>query len=161
MAATGTPAQQTEETPWHAALPAPKLKANTISRTEVIQWLPSKPAPLDFVLVDVRRADHEGGTISGSINLPAQSFYPSIPTVYAIFKQANVKKVIFYCGSSKGRGTRAGGWLADYLAEHDSTGMQSLVLEGGIKGWVTAGEEWLRRGGLEEVGGALAKSLKP
>lgn len=47
-------------------------------------------------------------------------------------------------GSSQGRGTRAGGWLADYFAEHDSTGMQSLVLEGGIKGWVKSGEEYLK-----------------
>ncbi|EFW17839.1 hypothetical protein D8B26_004824 [Coccidioides posadasii str. Silveira] len=144
MAATDAAPPQTEETPWYAAFPAPKLKADVISRTEILKWLPNKPATLDFVLVDVRRADHEGGTISGSLNLPAQSFYPSLPTVYSILKQANVKKVIFYCGSSKGRGTRAGGWLADYLAEHDSAGMQSLVLEGGIKGWVTAGEEYVK-----------------
>ncbi|WEW59258.1 hypothetical protein PRK78_004727 [Emydomyces testavorans] len=145
MASTNAPPPQTEEPPpWYASLPAPKHKADVISRTDILQWLPNKPTTLEYVLVDVRRADHEGGTIAGSINLPAQSFYPSIPTVYAIFKQANVKKVIFYCGSSQGRGTRAGGWLADYLAEHGDTEMQSLVLEGGIKGWVRAGEEYIK-----------------
>ena len=46
-------------------------------------------------------------------------------------------------GSSLGRGTRAGGWFFDYLLEHDTSGMKSLVLEGGIKGWVKAGDEYV------------------
>lgn len=40
----------------------------------------------------------QGGTIRGSINLPAQSLFPTIPTLYAWFKAAGVKKVIWYCG---------------------------------------------------------------
>ncbi|KAK2736238.1 hypothetical protein FQN57_000836 [Myotisia sp. PD_48] len=137
-----------QETPWHAAFPSPKIVATTITRDEVLQMITKNATgtnPLDFVLVDLRRADHEGGTISGSLNLPAQSLYPSIPTLYAVLKQGGIKKVIWYCGSSAGRGTRAGGWFADYL--HDvkkgETGMESLVLVGGIKGWVKAGEEYI------------------
>ncbi|OJD26177.1 hypothetical protein ACJ73_02451 [Blastomyces percursus] len=138
-----------QEIPWHEAFPAPRTKAALVSRSEVLGWLKDvskKSAPVDAVLVDVRRADHEGGTISTSINLPAQSLYPSIPTLYAIFKQAGVKKVIWYCGSSRGRGTRASCWFADYILEREGEGaggMQSLVLEGGIKGWVAAGEEYV------------------
>jgi len=41
----------------------------------------------------------KGGTIRGSINLPAQSLYPTIPTLYALFASAKVKMVIWYCGS--------------------------------------------------------------
>lgn len=41
----------------------------------------------------------QGGTIKGSINLPAQSLHPSIPTLYTLFTGAGVKKVIFYCGT--------------------------------------------------------------
>ncbi|PGH14697.1 hypothetical protein AJ79_02863 [Helicocarpus griseus UAMH5409] len=140
-----------QEIPWHAAFPAPKTTAASIPRSEVLGWLNDesrKGTPVDFVLVDLRRADHEGGTISTSINLPAQSLYPSLPTLYAIFKQAGIKKVIFYCGSSRGRGTRAGGWFADYILEKEGEGaggMQSLVLEGGIKGWVAAGEEYVNK----------------
>ncbi|KLJ05427.1 oxidoreductase [Blastomyces silverae] len=151
----------TQEIPWHEAFPAPRTKAAVISRSEVLGWLedPSKKsAPVDFVLVDVRRADHEGGTISTSINLPAQSLYPSIPTLYAIFKQGGIKKVIWYCGSSRGRGTRASGWFADYILEKEGEGaggMQSLVLEGGIKGWVGAGEEY-----VEHVVGYEASAWK-
>ena len=47
-------------------------------------------------------------------------------------------------GSSGGRGTRASGWFADYLAEKGAGNMQSLVLAGGIKGWVNTGGEYLQ-----------------
>jgi len=41
----------------------------------------------------------QGGTIRGSINLPAQSLPLTLPSVYAMFKTAGLRKVIFYCGS--------------------------------------------------------------
>ncbi|KAK2795795.1 hypothetical protein FQN52_003645 [Onygenales sp. PD_12] len=154
--------QETPAAPWHALFPAPKSKAPTISRAEVLGWLEQREknegegGVVDYVLVDLRRVDYEGGTISTSINLPAQSLYPTIPSLYTIFKQAGIKKVIFYCGSSAGRGTRAGGWFADYISEKEAggepSGMQSLVLEGGIKGWVKAGEEYVEKmDGYEEA----------
>jgi len=40
----------------------------------------------------------QGGTILGSINLPAQSLYSTIPSLYNIFKAAGVRQVIWYCG---------------------------------------------------------------
>ncbi|KKZ63154.1 hypothetical protein EMCG_02531 [[Emmonsia] crescens] len=147
----GTAPAPTQETPWHETFPAPKTQAAGILRSEVLGWLKDvskKGAAVDYVLVDLRRADHEGGTISTSINLPAQSLYPSIPTLYTIFKQAGIKKVICYCGSSRGRGTRASGWFADYILAKEGEGaggMQSLVLEGGIKGWVGAGDEYVEQ----------------
>jgi hypothetical protein len=42
----------------------------------------------------------QGGTIRGSINLPAQSLWPTIPTIYAMFTAAGMRKVIWYCGRS-------------------------------------------------------------
>ena len=45
-------------------------------------------------------------------------------------------------GSSKGRGVRAASWFADYIEQQQDTRMRSLVLEGGIKGWVAAGKEY-------------------
>ena len=47
-------------------------------------------------------------------------------------------------GSSRGRGTRAASWFADYLKERVDEGMESLVLEGGIKGWACAGEKYVK-----------------
>jgi arsenical-resistance protein 2 len=50
--------------------------------------------------MEVFDTSSQGGTIAGSINLPAQSLYPSIPALYKLIKAANVSKVIWYCGKS-------------------------------------------------------------
>ncbi len=47
-------------------------------------------------------------------------------------------------GSSSGRGPRAAAWFADFLEEQGDSKMESLVLEGGIKGWVKGGEEFVK-----------------
>jgi arsenical-resistance protein 2 len=47
-------------------------------------------------------------------------------------------------GSSRGRGNRAAGWFADYIAEKGDTDMRSSALEEGIKGWATAGDEYVK-----------------
>lgn len=104
------------ELPWHAAYPAPRGAAPSISREELLQWIrEGKQAGKDFVLVDLRRTDYEvrtvrkkrhlhaliyqkGGTIQGSLNLPAQSLYPTIPTLYSLVSNSSVKYVIWYCG---------------------------------------------------------------
>lgn len=46
-------------------------------------------------------------------------------------------------GSSRGRGSRATGWLADYISSAGDTNMQSLALAEGIKGWASAGGEYV------------------
>ncbi|EMD64594.1 hypothetical protein GGP41_003120 [Bipolaris sorokiniana] len=123
--------------PWHAAYPAPRnSQPEAIRREDVLEImkLGQNKAGKDYVLVDLRRNDHEGGTIHGSINLPAQNLYPTIPTLYAIFKAAGLSKIIWYCSSSKGRGTRAASWFADYIEDQKDEQMQSLVLVEGIKG---------------------------
>lgn len=52
------------------------------------------------------------------------------------------KTLLIYIGSSRGRGTRAAGWFADRIEEQRDSSLRSLVLEGGIKGWVGAGPEY-------------------
>lgn len=48
------------ELPWHAAYPAPRGAAPSISREELLQWIrEGKQAGKDFVLVDLRRTDYE------------------------------------------------------------------------------------------------------
>ncbi|KAH9904974.1 Rhodanese-like domain-containing protein [Xylariomycetidae sp. FL2044] len=132
--------------PWHAAFPAPRTTSvDAVTKEEVLELLKnsSKQAGVDYVIVDLRRNDHEGGTIRTTINLPAQSLYPSIPTLYNMFKAAGVAKVIWFCGSSRGRGTRAAGWFHDYITDRGDPGMKSVILAGGIKGWATAGGEFV------------------
>lgn len=45
-------------------------------------------------------------------------------------------------GSSQGRGTRAAGWFADYLEDRGDFSIRSWFLDGGVKGWAAAGEEY-------------------
>lgn len=89
--------------PWWAAFPAPKAKVAEIEADEVLKMLEAqsaagKDAARDFLLVDVRRNDWEGGTIATSINFPAQSLYQTRPVIHQLCKQAGIKRVIFYCG---------------------------------------------------------------
>jgi len=133
------------EAPWHAAYPAPKTTASSLTREVLLSWMQTgKVAGKDFVLVDLRRADYEGGTIRGSINLPAQTLYPTIPSLYRLFSSAAIPTVIWYCGSSGGRGTRAAAWFADYISSQRDSRMESVTLEGGIKGWAAAGGEYVK-----------------
>ncbi|ENI01204.1 hypothetical protein COCC4DRAFT_204498 [Bipolaris maydis ATCC 48331] len=121
---------------WTDAFPAPRITAPSISRDEVLSDLSSP----HLLIVDVRRTDYEGGTIRGSINLPAHSFYLNRGVLYDLCRRAGVTRVAFYCGSSNGRGPRCSGWFADYIAEKGDDQIKSLTLAGGIKGWVKAGE---------------------
>lgn len=126
-----------------SAFPAPRAKAPEISPEDVMKMFDDmdiKPEPRAFLLVDVRRTDWEGGTIKTSLNLPAQSFYQSRKTLLDLCDRASINCVIFYCGSSSGRGPRCAGWMQDYIDDVSRFGRKSslkvLVLKGGIKGWV-------------------------
>lgn len=60
---------------------------------------------------------------------------------------STIPKLIFHCNSSKGRGTRAAGWVADALVKihtqadasetqaQQSIAQQVLILTGGIIAW--------------------------
>lgn len=58
-------------------------------------------------------------------------------------------------GSSNGRGPRCAGWFADYLDDQGikEDEVRSVVLEGGIKGWVKGGKPY-----IEYMDGYDAKS---
>ncbi|WPH01046.1 Hypothetical protein R9X50_00388100 [Acrodontium crateriforme] len=139
-----TPANTTPETPWHAAFPAPKLTAEVIPRQRVLQVMSMKIA--NMLLIDVRRTDYEGGTIRGSLNIPAHGFYWNRGTLYELAYKADIEWVVFYCGSSNGRGPRCAGWFLEFVRNvAQDPDMQVMVLEGGIKGWVKAGTQFSER----------------
>ncbi|EQB53132.1 hypothetical protein CGLO_07178 [Colletotrichum gloeosporioides Cg-14] len=121
-------ATATETPPWWAAFPAPKAKSLEVEADEVMALLEARAAagpdsPRDFLLVDVRRNDWEGGTISTSINFPAQTLYQTRPVIHEL------------C-SSNGRGPRSANWLQDYFDDVGETAVQAVILKGGIKSWV-------------------------
>lgn len=95
---------QTKAADWWAAFPEVQSECPRLEPSEVKQLIEedpsasSKDGKRSFLLVDVRRTDYEGGTVSTSINLPAHSFYQTRPVVYQLCKQAGIQKIIFYCG---------------------------------------------------------------
>lgn len=56
----------------------------------------------------------------------------------------NIMKKLIILGSSGGRGTRTAGWFNDYIQDQGDKEMQSAILAGGIKGWATAGDEFVK-----------------
>ena len=56
---TAAPKAEAEK-PWHAAYPAPKITAGTVTREVVLSWIQEGKIPSkDFVLLDLRRTDFE------------------------------------------------------------------------------------------------------
>lgn len=138
---------------WWKTFPEPRSKCPSISADEVMKLFDDmdiRPGPAEFLLVDVRRTDWEGGAIKGSLNLAAQSFYQTRKPLLDLCDRAGIKQVIFYCRSSNGRGPRCANWMQDYIEDVRKFGRQVrvkvLVLEGGIKGWVNKFEGSIMEG---------------
>jgi hypothetical protein len=61
-----------------------------------------------------------------------------------VHRRARATKTESACpGSSAGRGPRAAAWFGEYIDAQGDTTMRSMILEGGIKGWVAAGQEYI------------------
>ena len=69
--------------------------------------------------------------IPGAVNLPAQTFYPLLPTLITLL--AKIPIVVFHCSSSLGRATRCAGWFGDALPQ--GSNCTAFILEGGMKAW--------------------------
>ncbi|GAA5843503.1 hypothetical protein JCM9279_000770 [Rhodotorula babjevae] len=130
------------EAPWHAAFPAPRatLADGTLALLSVDELhhalIAADDAKTSTLVVDVRRTDFETGFIRGAINLPAHSFYPTLPSLVPILSR--YRTVVFHCQSSNGRGPRCAGWYQDALDEAGISREESkaIVLTGGIKAWI-------------------------
>ncbi|KDQ56966.1 hypothetical protein JAAARDRAFT_131028 [Jaapia argillacea MUCL 33604] len=118
---------------WWDAYPRPKSDAPLVTAEEVVEMM-KDPVQKDFAVIDVRRNDHGGGHVRGSTQCPAQTFYDDLPTF--VEKFGNTKKVIFYCGSSNGRGPRCARWYQDRLNELGNSASAAYVLKDGIRGWL-------------------------
>jgi hypothetical protein len=86
--------------------PQPRSQAPVIEREQLVRQFMILGDLLNAgtLLVDVRRTDYEGGTIRGSLNLPAQSFPLQMSTLYRLCAGdglAVISRVVFYCGESQ------------------------------------------------------------
>jgi len=70
---TNSQDQHKQEQPWHASFPAPRLQAGVMPAARAQMILSMKIASM--LIIDVRRTDYEGGSIRGSLNIPAQGFW--------------------------------------------------------------------------------------
>jgi len=96
-------AQPQEETPWWEKFPTATRTAPVYPKETLLRQFTILGDILNAgtLLIDVRRTDHEGGTIRGSLNMPAQSFYMHMATLYRLCMGDGVSvisRVMFYCG---------------------------------------------------------------
>jgi arsenical-resistance protein 2 len=85
------------------SFPPPKSTVATLPKAKLLQQFAFLGDVLTAgtLLVDVRRDDFEGGTIKGSLNIPAQGFYLSMPALHRLCVGDGVdviSRVVFYCG---------------------------------------------------------------
>ncbi|KXS94984.1 hypothetical protein AC578_9480 [Pseudocercospora eumusae] len=134
--------------PWHTAFPAPKPEYSG----ENLPVMPKQRALMinamkiaSMLIVDVRRTDYEGGAIRGSLNIPAQGFWWNRGMLYELAYKAGMEWVVFTCGSSNGRGPRCASWFLQHVRETaGDNDMNVMVLEGGVKGWVRGGPQFIQ-----------------
>ncbi|KZT19124.1 S-adenosyl-L-methionine-dependent methyltransferase [Neolentinus lepideus HHB14362 ss-1] len=117
---------------WWDAFPLAQANVPEISAEKVANLM-MNGSPEEFAVIDVRRDDYQGGHVNGSHHWPAQTFYNELPKFVDTFDRT--PKVIFYCGSSTGRGPRCAGWYQGRLQEMGLKTSSALVLRGGFKAW--------------------------
>ncbi|KAF9225600.1 NAD(P)-binding protein [Gyrodon lividus] len=125
---------------WWDAYPTPLSSPDALECDQVADLVRNLDAGAQsFAVVDVRRNDHGGGHVRGSVQKPAQTFYDDLPKFYEEHK--GTKQVIFYCGSSNGRGPRCAKWYQDYLNQQGNSQSRALIMAGGIRQWLSMFKE--------------------
>ncbi|KAI5273383.1 hypothetical protein E4T47_03511 [Aureobasidium subglaciale] len=152
--------EQSKPKAWYEDFPEPKTEAAIMPRNRVMQML-SLRGVASILLIDLRRMDFDGGCLRGSLNIPAQGFWWNRGMLYELAYKADVEWVVFTCGSSNGRAPRCAAWyearaisspapltdrcrFKEFIDAAGDEQMQSMVLEGGVKGWVKSGPQFTR-----------------
>ncbi|KAG6833283.1 hypothetical protein H0H87_009458 [Tephrocybe sp. NHM501043] len=130
---------------WWDAYPKVKSTPGSISREELASHMLGESKLGQIAVIDVRRDDRVGGHVRGSENWHAQTFYDELPLF--LESHQNMDRVIFYCGSSSGRGPRCAGWYQDFVNEKGITSSTAYVLQDGVKAWLA---EYKDEAGLVE-----------
>ncbi|KAF9180512.1 hypothetical protein BGZ51_006169 [Haplosporangium sp. Z 767] len=72
----------------------------------------------DYLVVDVRDTDYEGGHIPGCLNIPASELPEKLPILIEEFKE--VPQLFFHCALSQVRGPKAANRWSAAIAERDA-----------------------------------------
>lgn len=94
----------------------------------------TKKAGKDYVIVDVRGDDYDGGHIPGAINVPANQMYDKANDLISEYK--DVPKIYFHCALSQVRGPKS---ARIYSETMNNLGVQTdqkvKILRNGFEGW--------------------------
>ncbi|THX99845.1 hypothetical protein D6D03_06889 [Aureobasidium pullulans] len=135
------------DVPWYAGYPEARSSPATITRSDLLNMIEAGKKPgVDYILIDLRRTDHEVSNACKKARQYADKCTSDREERYRVrstFLLRACTPPYQHC-SSRGRGTRAAAWFADYLDDRheDQVLMESIVLLEGIKGWATAGDEY-------------------
>ncbi|KAJ1505229.1 hypothetical protein HMI54_003150 [Coelomomyces lativittatus] len=98
----------------------------------------SLKAGIDYLVIDVRDDDFEGGNIPGAYHLPSQTLFHAHPTHSQVLqihleKFKRIPLLVFHCALSQQRGPKAASYFAQQLSSTHSN--QIYVLKGGFSHW--------------------------
>ncbi|ANB15271.1 hypothetical protein AWJ20_2897 [Sugiyamaella lignohabitans] len=132
--------QSTAAPQWWEKYPNPKSEPTYISKEKVAEDVRSKE---NVLVIDVRRDDFKGGKIKTALNLPAQSFYNSVDSVYDLAEKSGKEAIYVHCNRSSvgSRGWRVAGWLQDTATSRGEK-VKIYAITDGIVGFATGGKEY-------------------
>ncbi|KAH7103328.1 Rhodanese-like domain-containing protein [Auriculariales sp. MPI-PUGE-AT-0066] len=102
-----------------------------VTPSELKEVVSAKQARSDYVVIDVRDADREGGHIVGSVHSPSNTFDDAVDALVEQHKEAGT--VVFHCALSQQRGPKAARIYAETLQQRYPDSKQDVVvLRGGF-----------------------------
>ncbi|CAG8574451.1 13567_t:CDS:2 [Ambispora gerdemannii] len=94
----------------------------------------SKVPGKDYVVIDVREDDFEGGNIPGCVNVPSSVFVDNLHQMIKGYSQ--VPQIIFHCALSQVRGPKSARIYQEALTLNSiKTNQKILILSGGFVEW--------------------------
>ena len=89
----------------------------------------SSPSNTNYIIVDVRDDDFNGGNLVGAVNYPSITFESKLDELYN--KCADKNQVIFHCAYSKQRGPTCARQFIEYIDKNALPNKDVKVLSGG------------------------------
>ncbi|CAG8680416.1 7185_t:CDS:2 [Ambispora leptoticha] len=94
----------------------------------------SKVPGKDYVVIDVRGDDFEGGNIPGCVNVPSGVFVDNLQ--HLIKEYSQVPQIVFHCALSQVRGPKYARIYREALMLNSiKTNQKILILSGGFGEW--------------------------
>ena len=94
-----------------------------------------KIAGRDYLVVDVRDQDYEGGNIKGCVNYPSAKFLDNVNALILDNHEKKIPEVIFHCSMSQIRGpkaARAYAEIRDNLEQYKDSSQEIYILQDGF-----------------------------